>query len=86
MMSLKTPIHGDWGCEDCTFLGSLIAEADYDLYYCPQQGIPTVMARYGPDGQYKSGMCFSYGQDLQLTIARTIAEAKGLYESSKNLG
>lgn len=32
----------------------------YDLWYEPQPGIgPTVVARYGPDGDYYSGMIFS---------------------------
>lgn len=76
-MSIK-PIHGDWGCEDCTFLGS---DRGHDYYFCPQHHIPTVIARYGPDGDYESGMPFSYGKSTHLTVARVLAEQRGLYET-----
>lgn len=39
-------------CNQCTFLGRFSSDVDYDLYYCPQGRIPTVIARYsnhGPD-------------------------------------
>jgi hypothetical protein len=29
---------------------------EFDLYFCPQHGVPTVIARYGPDGDYQSGL------------------------------
>lgn len=75
-MSNDKPIHGDWGCENCTFLGSA---DENDLYFCPQHGIPTVIARYGPDHHYESGMPFSYGQSPLLTAARELAIARGLF-------
>lgn len=31
----------------CTFLGH---EVGHDLYYCPQNGLPTLIARYGSIG------------------------------------
>ncbi len=41
-------------CNECVFLG-LIDE--YDLYYCPQGGVPTVIARFGDaDDHYLSGL------------------------------
>lgn len=46
-------------CSGCTFLGSYRPADDglYDLYYCPQGHIPTVLARYGDSGpSYVSGM------------------------------
>lgn len=42
-------------CDKCIFLGSW-DDADqsvittYDLYFCPQHNLPTVVARYGNDG------------------------------------
>lgn len=35
-------------CETCTFLGGFLFEDHhYDLYYCPQGGVPTVIGRFG---------------------------------------
>ena len=61
----------------CVFLGTLNCN---DLYYCDQRGMPTVIARsrWGQDGDYESGMCFSYGQSFNLTQARLRAEYRGL--------
>jgi hypothetical protein len=75
MSEQAAPIHGDWGCENCTFLGSI---DNHDYYFCPQHGIPTVIARYGPDHEYESGMCFAYGESTHLTAAREMAKHKGL--------
>lgn len=39
-------------CEECTWIGTFV---DHDVYWCPQGGRPTVVARYGNDGpQYSS--------------------------------
>lgn len=38
-------------CEECVFLGT---QENYDLYYCSAN--PTVIARYGSDGDYLSGL------------------------------
>jgi hypothetical protein len=41
-------------CTNCTFLGQF---EEYDLYYCPQGNIPTVIARFSDDGpDYTSGL------------------------------
>lgn len=40
-------------CDDCAFLG---IHGDYDLYFCETN--PTVIARYGVDGDYISGLVF----------------------------
>jgi hypothetical protein len=63
--------------ECCVFLGTL---DDYDLYYCDQGslGIPTVIARWGTEGNYKSGMCFANGQDKHLTFAKDLAKLREL--------
>ena len=40
------------GCETCVFLGVFEGK---DLYFCPQRGMPTVIARDGDDcGAYES--------------------------------
>lgn len=38
-------------CEECVFLGT---HDQYDLYYC--EANPTVIARYGAEGDYLSGL------------------------------
>lgn len=44
-------------CEQCRPLGEFM---EFDLYFCEQQiGGPTVIARFGPNGNYNSGMCFA---------------------------
>jgi hypothetical protein len=60
-------------CDRCTFLGRW---REYDLYFCPQTGIPTVLARYSDMGQdYTSGM----GSDVPpLVEAKRRAVAVGL--------
>jgi len=65
------------GCRGCISLGNL-RDGDkwYDLYYCPQNGIPTVIARFGnsPE-QYMSGMNSATMNPLKVAKAR--AEARG---------
>ena len=44
-------------CECCTFLGH---HEEYDLYHCKQGGFgDTVVARFGENGDYSSGLNFS---------------------------
>lgn len=49
----------------CTYLGQLRQKDGpyrglYDLYYCPQMGSPTVLARWSSSGpDYYSGVCFA---------------------------
>lgn len=40
-------------CSDCKPLGEF---GGTDLYFCDQGGIPTVIARYGENGDYFSGL------------------------------
>jgi hypothetical protein len=56
-------------CDTCTFLGPM---AEYDLWHCPQGGLPTVIARYGPAGSYKteSAVFMIKGRDPELREAR----------------
>ncbi len=48
-----TEIRYEHDCDHCKPLGMF---RDFDLYYCPQGGLPTVIARYGEDGNYTSGL------------------------------
>lgn len=66
-------------CDCCVFLGHYDkGETQYDLYYCPQPAMPesTLIARFGPDGDYLSGMVFGWGEDQHhpLVVARMAAE------------
>lgn len=55
-------------CEACVFLGT---HAQYDLYYC--EANPTVIARYGTDGDYNSGLaCASTDPILAIATVRAI--------------
>ena len=66
-------------CPKCVFLGAHIHESFWhDLYYCDQAiGAPTVIARYGPEGDYVSGLCFA--DDIpSLGVAKKFAQRTGL--------
>lgn len=75
-------------CDCCTFLGNYKDEfATYDLYHCDQQGLskrPTVVARYGVDGDYLSGLSFAIdahnekGRNDVWSEMYSRAKAKGL--------
>lgn len=46
-------------CDCCKHLGSEQKDDNaYDYYVCEQQGMPTVIARFGSDGDYFSGLLF----------------------------
>jgi len=58
-----------------TFLGSF---QGHDLYFDPQIGIPTVIARFGPEGpDYKSGVPLAE-VDVHLAEAKRRAIERGL--------
>ena len=66
------------GCSGCKYLGRF---KEYDLYFCPQSGDKTVMARYGNEpSEYLSGWG-SYM--LPLMIAETMAHRKGYVNVTK---
>jgi hypothetical protein len=71
-MAVDQPPRYPHNCQDCTYLGRL---DKYDLYHCPQHGLPTVIACYGAEGAYKSGMSFAKGIDPELSEARRRALA-----------
>jgi hypothetical protein len=60
-------------CSNCTFLGRF---RKYDLYFCPQTGIPTLLARYSDEGSnYLSGMCFGRTEVSEGDFNRPLAQA-----------
>ena len=62
-------------CANCKPLGEF---DEFDLYFCEQGGVgPTVIARFGPDGDYFSGMCFADAMP-ELGEAKRRAIAAGL--------
>lgn len=61
-------------CDRCYCLGEYL---DADLWMCPAQvGGPTVIARFGPDGDYRSGLP-SADTDIYLAEAKRRAIEKG---------
>ena len=66
-------------CATCHFLGRHVDPENsqpMDLY-AHTQGSATVIARTGIDGDYMSGLLFSYGSVPALTEARRRAQASG---------
>lgn len=65
-------------CRSCRYLGQW---NEFDLYYCPQQGLQTVVARFGKDGDYASGWVgIEPGAKASpaLVVARSVAEVTGV--------
>jgi hypothetical protein len=58
MINDRPPRH-EHDCHRCDYLGRF---KEYDLYICLRQqeylDLSTVIARYGPQGEYRSGLCF----------------------------
>ena len=51
--------HYNHNCSTCTQVGNYTDRDNtiYDLYFCPQMGIPTVVARFSSGGDgYTSGL------------------------------
>lgn len=70
-------------CNNCTFLGTFINNdivPNYDLYYCPQGSNPTIIARYGKDVRYMSGMQFGIANqnDEECPLGEAYRRAKKL--------
>ena len=66
------PIH-EHDCDKCIFLGN--HESEYtgkvDLYLCPNE--PTLISRFGPNGDYSSGFAFALNHDsLQEALKRAV--------------
>lgn len=65
----------DHDCAVCQFLGHF---EDFDMYFCPQDGRPTVIVRDGNRPEhYRSGLAFAT-QDMALAMAYVRAHQKGL--------
>lgn len=87
IVSGKQPVHRH-DCENCTYLGTVQHNGGpVDLYHCLQAesyNMPTVIARYGEDGDYTSGVVaaklyIEHGRlDHPLVIALERAKGKGL--------
>lgn len=79
--------HHPHDCDSCIFLGAVPNKDDakegamVDLYFHPYEGHRTsectLIARYGEDGDYSSGSCFSWGNPY-LNEALRLADLKGL--------
>ena len=68
-------------CDRCTFLGHYRHFGrDNDLYWCDGGSIINVIARYGPDAEYESGLLpgWTMPEDAPLCEAVRRAEAMGL--------
>lgn len=68
------PIH-EHDCDECVFLGNS-KDGKMDLYYHGGER-ETVIARFGTDGDYMSGMVF-VGRNPYLTEAYKIAKERDL--------
>jgi len=62
-------------CNDYKFLGRhSLNDIGYDLYFCPQGRIPTVIARYGDEGyEYHSGLGLPM-PELEEAARRAVAQ------------
>ncbi len=75
------PVHTH-DCDECCYLGSIDLKEVYDLYFCSEAFIPTVIARYGSNGpDYTSGMeAARRGVSAPLSIALSIAKHRKLVD------
>ena len=69
-------------CASCVYLGrASVTEDPCDLYVCPSRkdgGVLTVIARFGPDSEYASGLIEIEGRPMSgLVEAMDRAEALG---------
>lgn len=74
----------------CTYLGRYrsqdkdhIHKDGYDLYYCPQGNLPTVIMRFGNDGwEYYSGIALAEAYDdyrtQPLIVAAKVARSRAI--------
>jgi len=80
-------------CDQCTYLGRDINtddHSDVDMYFCPQNGMPTIIMRYGDNGSdYASApvqvINTSNAFDTSPLLRNMlIAEDRGLWERKKD--
>jgi hypothetical protein len=67
----STPLY-DHDCDACTYLGTVDG---HDLYFCDGTD-KTLIARYGIDGDYKSGL-HMVGCDFHISTAYRVAYFAG---------
>jgi hypothetical protein len=83
-MGKETPIH-QHDCSHCDFLGLYDYKGiTYDLYYHKGKHPydTTVIARYGVDGEYYSGLCFAEKGHQPLAEVLRRAIEQGLHDAS----
>jgi hypothetical protein len=86
-MRKTIPVH-EHDCDDCVYLKTVTkSKIKYDLYFCSiRDGRSTVIARYGSDGDYLSGLSFAYNGLLKK--AAMLSMERGLldeYEYAKQI-
>lgn len=70
-MAEYRPPKWEHDCHTCKYLGNLKHEdVDYDLYFCSYE--PTVIARFGTQGDYLSGLPFINHNPLREAALRAI--------------
>lgn len=89
---LRTPLDTPYwlhDCADCIFLGGYIYLDDrYDLYFCTQRiGRPTLLARFGKNADYFSGLDWGKSQfrghtTHPMAAAFMLAKLRGLIGTS----
>ena len=89
---MVSPLH-EHDCEDCKFLGNFEDQhGRYDLYFCPQHGAPTLIARWSSNGpDYMSGLVFGRqeyqnGERTPLAAAYEQAVLRGLLRTGDERG
>ena len=82
-------------CESCNFLGRDIDEqssTEVDMYFCPQRGLPTIIMRYGNNGEdYTSAPIVVINEsnvfsETPLLRNMLISEDMGLWDRKQVIG
>lgn len=73
--------HYEHDCDKCIFLGNWVdykKGRTFDLYFCSQDGLPTVLARYGNEE-------FNYYSGLNMSGIEPLVVAEGIAKDFKLL-
>lgn len=82
-------------CETCNFLGRDVDDqsgSSVDMYFCPQHGLPTIIMRYGSNGEdYTSAPIIVINNsdvfsETPLLRNMLISEDMGLWDRKKVIG
>jgi hypothetical protein len=84
--------HYTHDCGMCVYLGSILSDTRFsdtpqiaDLYFCPQVGWPTVIARWSSEGgDYSSGLFAAGDPNTPLGFAKVLAIKAGLLPATKS--